>query len=82
MYIPAKTKKQALDELSEGTTTVKEVANKYDIDLKTLYRWMSEKLEGSNGGTVREVRKLKQENHDLKVLLAEFALEVESQKKN
>jgi len=73
-------KQQILGRVSEGKTTVVEIAKQHGVNVNTIYNWISKTVHGS--GTLLSVSKLKRENTYLKQLLGQLMLDVERGKKN
>ena len=68
---------QALQEVKDGTSAV-EVCRSLGITQTTFYRWRN-KYDGVALGEMREVRKLREENHQLKQIVANLLLERQSE---
>jgi putative transposase len=60
---------------SESTSSVREVSRKYGICEQTIYRWRK-KFGGMGVDSVRELRKLRDENTRLKQIVADQALDI------
>ncbi|MDQ3098149.1 MAG: transposase [bacterium] len=65
---------------SEGISGV-EAANRYGINVKNVYRWLSEGVCGSSSEAL-EINRLKRENKQLKELIGTFVIEKERGKKD
>ena len=68
---------QALQEVKDGTPAV-EVCRALGITQTTFYRWRN-KYDGVALSELREVRKLREENHKLKQIVANLLLERQSE---
>lgn len=68
---------QALQEVKDGTSAV-EVCRSLGITQTTFYRWRN-KYDGVALSEMREVRKLREENHQLKQIVANLLLERQSE---
>ena len=74
-----------------GETPISEICRRGGIAASVYYKWSKSFLEAGKNGLTRavirdattdEVRNLKQENSDLKKMVAEMALEVQRYKKS
>jgi len=72
-------KKEILNKVKVEGIMVKEVAERYEISTKTIYRWIKEESETTP--SFWEVKKLRQENKVLKELIGTITLEMEKTKK-
>ncbi|MDA1338360.1 MAG: transposase [bacterium] len=72
-------KKEILNKVKVEGLMVKEVAERYGLSTKTIYRWIKE--ESEEGVSFWEVKKLRQENKVLKELIGAITLEMEKSKK-
>jgi len=72
-------KKEILNKVKVEGIMVKEVAERYEISTKTIYRWIKEDSETTP--SFWEIRKLKQENKALKELIGAITYEMEKTKK-
>ena len=68
---------QALQEAKDGTPAV-EVCRSLGITQTTFYRWRN-KYDGVALSELREIRKLREENHKLKQIVANLLLERQSE---
>ena len=68
---------QALQEVKDGTSAV-EVCRSLGITQTTFYRWRN-KYDGVALSELREVRKLREENHKLTPIVANLLLERQSE---
>jgi len=64
----------------EGISGV-EAANRYGINVKNIYRWLSEGVGGGSSEAL-EINRLKRENKQLKELIGTFVIEKERGKKD
>lgn len=78
--VPADIKRQILDRIKEGKTSITEIAQEHGLSDKTIYRWLSKGATSSAPSWV-EYNKLKRENAALKELLGRVMLEIEILKK-
>jgi transposase len=60
--------------------TAKEVADEYDLKVKTVYNWVASTAQ-STGVNVNEISRLKRENELLKSIIGKFVYEDELKKK-
>ena len=72
-------KKEILNKVKMEGLGVKEIAERYEISTKTIYRWIKEGSEETP--SFWEVKKLRQENKVLKELIGAITLEMERSKK-
>lgn len=80
-YYPKELKEEVITKIkTEGITAV-EAANRYGINAKSIYRWISRGIGGSRS-EVYEMNRLKRENKSLKELIGELMFEKERGKKD
>jgi len=80
-HVPADVKKQVLDRIKEGGTSISQIAEEHGISNRTIYGWLSKGAVSAPSWL--ELNRLKRENAALKELLGRFMLETElSKKKN
>ncbi|OGN31525.1 MAG: hypothetical protein A3I92_00585 [Candidatus Yanofskybacteria bacterium RIFCSPLOWO2_02_FULL_43_10b] len=80
-HVPADVKKQILDRIKEGGTSISQIAEEHGISNRTIYGWLSKGAVSAPSWL--ELNRLKRENAALKELLGRFMLETElSKKKN
>jgi len=65
---------------TEGITGT-EAARRYGINVKNVYRWLSEGIAGSSSEAL-EINRLKRENRQLKELIGSLMVEKERGKKD
>lgn len=66
---------------SEGISGI-EASKRYGINVKNIYRWLSQGIGGSNHGQLLENNRLKRENRELKQIIGQLLFEKEKGKKN
>lgn len=72
-------KEQIINRIKNDGVTVADAAKEHGIAEKTIYGWISKKVDGVSQS---DVIKLKRENDQLKILLGEITLKLsETQKK-
>lgn len=79
-YINEETKTTILTEIKNGSKVV-DVATKYSLSDKTIYRWLRSQADNT-GTSSLEIAKLKKENAELKEIIGIFALEKKRAEKN
>lgn len=78
-HVPADVKKQILDRIREGGTSISQIAEEHGISSRTIYGWLSKGAVSVPSWL--ELNRLKRENAALKELLGRFMLETELSKK-
>ena len=78
-HVPADVKKQVLDRIKEGGTSISQIAEEHGISNRTIYGWLSKGAVSAPSWL--ELNRLKRENAALKELLGRFMLETELSKK-
>lgn len=66
---------------SEGITGI-EAANRYGVNVKNIYRWLSQGIGGTGHGQILEINRLKKENKQLKQIIGQMLFEKEKGEKN
>ena len=77
--VPADVKRQILDRIKQGETSITQIAEEHGLSDKTIYRWLSKGATSTPSWL--ELNKLKKENAALKELLGRVMLETELSKK-
>lgn len=78
--IAREVREQILERVKNGGVSVTDAAKEHGVNPTTVYEWL--KGEAEHGHSSLEVAKLKKENLELKLLVAELSLKVsEAQKK-
>lgn len=81
-YYPKELKEEIINKIkSEGITGV-EASNRYGINVKNIYRWLSQGISGETHGQILENNRLKRENKQLKQIIGQLLFEKEKGKKN
>jgi len=81
-YYPKELKEEVINKIkSEGLTGV-EASNRYGINVKNIYRWLSQGVGGGTHGQILENNRLKRENKQLKQIIGQLLFEKEKGKKN
>lgn len=76
--IPLPIKRQVLEQIKNGST-VKEMADQFQISPKTIYTWLTK--ESVSQVSLTEYSKLKREKEDLLKIIGEITLELTRSKK-
>lgn len=76
--IPVPVKKQVLEEIKNGAT-VKQMADQFQVSIKTIYGWLTK--ESVSQVSLTEYSKLKREKEDLLKIIGEITLELTRSKK-
>lgn len=76
--IPAPVKRQVLEQIKNGAT-VKQIADQFQISIKTIYGWLTK--DSAAGVSLTEYSKLKREKQDLLKIIGEITLELTRSKK-
>jgi len=81
-YYPKELKEEVINKIkSEGLTGV-EASNRYGINVKNIYCWLSQGVGGGTNGQILENNRLKRENKQLKQIIGQLLFEKEKGKKN
>lgn len=76
--IPVPVKRQVLEQIKNGAT-VKQMADQFQISIKTIYGWLTK--ESASQVSLTEYSKLKREKEDLLKIIGEITLELTRSKK-
>lgn len=76
--IPLPVKRQVLEQIKNGST-VKEMADQFQISPKTIYTWLTK--ESVSQVSLAEYSRLKREKEDLLKIIGEITLELTRSKK-
>ena len=76
--IPLPVKKQVLEQIKNGST-VKEMADQFQVSPKTIYTWLTK--DSVSQVSLAEYGKLKREKEDLLKIIGEITLELTRSKK-
>lgn len=76
--IPLPIKKQVLEQIKNGST-VKQMAEQFQISSKTIYSWLTK--DSVSQVSLAEYSKLKREKEDLLKIIGEITLELTRSKK-
>jgi len=76
--IPVPVKRQILEQIKNGAT-VKQVADQFQISIKTIYGWLTK--ESASQVSLTEYSRLKREKEDLLKIIGEITLELTRSKK-
>lgn len=76
--IPLPVKRQVLEQIKNGST-VKEMADQFQISPKTIYTWLTK--DSVSQVSLAEYGKLKREKEDLLKIIGEITLELTRSKK-
>jgi len=76
--IPVPVKKQVLEQIKNGAT-VKQMADQFQISVKTIYGWLTK--ESASQVSLTEYSRLKREKQDLLKIIGEITLELTRSKK-
>lgn len=76
--IPLPVKRQVLEQIKNGST-VKQVADQFQISPKTIYTWLTQ--ESVSQVSLAEYSKLKREKEDLLKIIGEITLDLTRSKK-
>lgn len=76
--IPLPVKRQILEQIKNGST-VKEMADQFQVSPKTIYTWLTK--ESVSQVSLAEYSKLKREKEDLLKIIGEITLELTLSKK-
>jgi len=76
--IPTPVKKQVLEQIKNGAT-VKQMADQFQISVKTIYGWLTK--ESASQVSLTEYSRLKREKEDLLKIIGEITLELTRSKK-
>lgn len=71
--IAREVREQILERVKSGGMSVTDIAKEHGVNPTTVYEWLKEGVEGTSS---LEVVKLKKENLELKLLVAELSLRV------
>lgn len=71
--IPVPVKRQVLEQIKNGAT-VKQMADQFQISVKTIYGWLTK--ESASQVSLTEYSKLKREKEDLLKIIGEITLEL------
>jgi len=77
--IPAETKRAIMEQLKAGEK-VAPLGERYQVSTKTIYTWLQQ--GASNGPSLLEVNKLRQERDALLKIVGKLTLEMSKSKKN
>lgn len=80
-YYSKEFKEEVVNKLKTDGITATEAANRYGVNSKNVYRWLSRGVGGTGSGQL-ELNRLKRENYQLKQLIGELCFEKERGKKN
>ena len=75
--IPVPVKRQVLEQIKNGAT-VKQMADQFQISVKTIYGWLTK--ESASQVSLTEYSKLKREKEDLLKIIGEITLELNRSK--
>lgn len=76
--IPIPVKKQILEQVKNGAT-VKQMADEFQVSVKTIYGWLTK--ESASQVSLTEYSRLKREKEDLLKIIGEITLELTRSKK-
>ena len=76
--IPVPVKKQVLEQIKNGAT-VKQMADQFQVSIKTIYGWLTK--ESAAQVSLTEYSRLKREKEDLLKIIGEITLELTRSKK-
>jgi transposase len=76
--IPVPVKRQVLEQIKNGAT-VKQMADQFQISIKTIYGWLTK--ESASQVSLTEYSRLKREKEDLLKIIGEITLELTRSKK-
>jgi len=71
-------KKEILEKIKAGEK-VADVSLKYGVSTRTIYLWLRKGVEGDISATA--YRRLRKENHELKVIIGALTIQLEKLKK-
>lgn len=80
-YYSKEFKEEVVNKIKTEGITGTEAAKRYGINVKNVYRWLSEGMGGTNSETL-EINRLKRENRQLKELIGSLMVEKERGKKD
>ncbi len=80
LHTDPNTKAEIISKIRDHGLSVTDASTKYNVNSKTIYRWLKENVVDGNRNLILELNKLRKENEQLYKLLGRATAEIQKSK--